>query len=148
MKAKLILEDGKVFHGFGCGTNEKVYGEVVTNTAMVGYQEVITDPANAGLIVCMTYPLIGNYGVNEQDSESLTPQAKGIVCREFCDHPSNWRCESSIYDYMQQNRLTGLEGVDTRALTRYLRHNGPLQGAIAPAEEDDNQILGELREMN
>lgn len=130
MKAKLILENGMIFEGKAFGYLKETVGEVVFNTGMTGYQEVMTDPSYYGQIVTMTYPLIGNYGVNLEDGESNSPKVKGFIVREKCDHPSNFRCELELDTYLKQNKIIGLEGIDTRALTKVLRNNGVMRGII------------------
>ncbi|GIM28893.1 carbamoyl-phosphate synthase small chain [Clostridium polyendosporum] len=130
MKAKLILENGMIFEGKAFGYLKESVGEVVFNTGMTGYQEVMTDPSYYGQIVTMTYPLIGNYGVNLEDGESNSPKVKGFIVREKCDHPSNFRCELELDTYLKQNKIIGLEGIDTRALTKILRNNGVMRGII------------------
>ncbi|WP_054749898.1 carbamoyl phosphate synthase small subunit [Ruminiclostridium josui] len=147
MKAFLLLEDGTVFEGNSFGMEGKVIGEVVFNTGMTGYQEVLTDPSYCGQIVCMTYPLIGNYGVNIDDIESLKPQVKGFIVRELCKTPSNWRSIETLNEYLKRNEITGLEGIDTRALTRILRNNGTMKGTIITAEQLEN-IQEELAKVN
>ena len=137
MKAFLLLEDGTVFEGNSFGMEGKVIGEVVFNTGMTGYQEVLTDPSYCGQIVCMTYPLIGNYGVNIDDIESSKPQVKGFIVREVCKTPSNWRSIEDLNDYLKRNNIIGLEGIDTRALTRILRDNGTMRGTIITGELGD-----------
>lgn len=134
MKAFLLLEDGTVFEGNSFGMEGKVVGEVVFNTGMTGYQEVLTDPSYCGQIVCMTYPLIGNYGVNFDDIESLKPQVKGFIVRELCKTPSNWRSIESLNEYLKRNEIIGLEGIDTRALTIILRDKGTMKGTIVTGE--------------
>lgn len=131
MKAKLILENGAIFEGKAFGYLKESIGEVVFNTGMTGYQEVLTDPSYFGQIVTMTYPLIGNYGINLEDMESDCPKVKGFIVREKCDSPSNFRCELELNDYLQQNKIIGLEGVDTRALTKILRNHGTMKGIIS-----------------
>src|SRR5437868_15439194 len=126
--AKLALEDGAVFTGrhFGApGTSE---GEVVFNTSMTGYQEILTDPSYKGQIVTMTYPLIGNYGINRQDVESKQPHVAGFVIKELAPLHSNYRADLSLHEYLRQNRIIGIEGIDTRALTRKLRISGAMRG--------------------
>ncbi|MBU5227596.1 carbamoyl phosphate synthase small subunit [Clostridium senegalense] len=130
MKAKLILENGITFEGKALGYLEDTVGEVVFNTGMTGYQEVLTDPSYHGQIVTMTYPLIGNYGVNLEDLESKTPKVKGFIVRELCSEPSNFRCEMNLENYLKQNKIIALEGIDTRALTKILRDNGTMKGII------------------
>ena len=147
MKAFLLLEDGTIFEGNSFGMEGKVVGEVVFNTGMTGYQEVLTDPSYCGQIVCMTYPLIGNYGVNIDDIESLKPQVKGFIVRELCKTPSNWRSIETLNEYLKRNEITGLEGIDTRALTRILRNNGTMKGTIITAEQLEN-IQEELTKVS
>ena len=117
MNAKLILENGMVFEGNAFGYLSDSVGEVVFTTGMTGYQEVLTDPSYYGQIVTMTYPLIGNYGVNLEDVESNSPKVIGFIVREKCSFPSNFRCEMNLDDYLKQNKIVGLEGIDTRAFT-------------------------------
>lgn len=131
MKAVLFLEDGTVFYGESFGAEGEVIGEIVFNTGMTGYQEVLTDPSYCGQIVTMTYPLIGNYGINSDDIESANPQLKGFIVRENCKKPSNWRSMETLNDYMKRNNIIGLEGIDTRALTRIIRDNGTMKGIIS-----------------
>ncbi|MFI3250825.1 MAG: carbamoyl phosphate synthase small subunit [Eubacteriales bacterium] len=130
LQAQLILENGTIFHGTSFGYSGDTVGEIVFNTCMTGYQELLTDPSYAGQIVTMTYPLIGNYGINFEDMESKSPALKGFVVRECCDFPSNWRCETNLADYLQQQKIPGIEGVDTRALTRIIRENGTMRALI------------------
>jgi len=131
MKAILALEDGTVFHGNSFGLEGEVIGEIVFNTGMTGYQEVLTDPSYCGQIVTMTYPLIGNYGVNFEDIESCRPQVKGFIVREQCGTPSNWRSIETLNEYLKRNNIIGIEGIDTRALTRILRDKGTMKGIIS-----------------
>ena len=131
MKAILALEDGSVFHGAGFGARASACGEVCFNTSMTGYQEILTDPSYKGQIVTMTYPLIGNYGVNRQDVESWKPHVAGFVIRELSPVVSNWRSELSLSEYLEQNGIPGIQGIDTRALTRKLRVRGALNGFIS-----------------
>lgn len=131
MKAILALEDGSVFQGEGFGARATACGEVCFNTSMTGYQEILTDPSYKGQIVSMTYPLIGNYGVNRQDVESWRPHVAGFVIRELSPVVSNWRAEHSLAEYLEQNSIPGIQGIDTRALTRKLRVRGALNGIIS-----------------
>ncbi|HOQ76776.1 MAG TPA: carbamoyl phosphate synthase small subunit [Thermoclostridium sp.] len=131
MKAILLLENGTIFEGEAIGASGTSVGEVVFNTSMTGYQEVLTDPSYAGQIVVMTYPLIGNYGVNDDDSESGRPWVKGFIVRELCDEPSNWRSKQTLNDYLVSHNIIGLQGIDTRALTRILREKGTMNGVIS-----------------
>src|ERR1700710_2780732 len=119
--AKLALEDGTVFTGRAFGAPGTTEGEVVFNTSMTGYQEILTDPSYKGQIVTMTYPLIGNYGVNLQDVESWRPHASGFVIRQLSPVVSNWRADLSLGDYLEKNGIPGIEGIDTRELTKKLR---------------------------
>ena len=131
MKAILALEDGSIFHGQGFGARASACGEVCFNTSMTGYQEILTDPSYKGQIVTMTYPLIGNYGVNSQDVESWRPHAAGFVIRELSPAVSNWRADFSIAEYLEKNGIPGIQGIDTRALTKKLRVRGALNGFIS-----------------
>lgn len=131
MEAILALEDGTVFRGTGFGAEGEVIGEIVFNTGMTGYQEVLTDPSYCGQIVTMTYPLIGNYGVNIEDMESTKPQVKGFIVRELCKTPSNWRSAGDLDEYLKRYGIIGIEGIDTRALTRILRDRGTMKGMIS-----------------
>jgi carbamoyl-phosphate synthase small subunit len=130
MKALLVLEDGRTFEGESFGATGSVLGEVCFNTSMSGYQEVITDPSYRGQIVTMTYPMIGNYGVNELDPESQNPHVRGFVIEELCPVPSNWRSTCSLNDYFKRWNVAGIQGVDTRALTKHLRTAGAMRGII------------------
>jgi carbamoyl-phosphate synthase small subunit len=130
MNAILALEDGTVYRGRGFGAAASACGEVCFNTSMTGYQEILTDPSYKGQIVTMTYPLIGNYGVNNQDVESWRPHAGGFVIRELSPVVSNWRADYSLSEYLEQNGIPGLQGIDTRALTKKLRVRGALNGFI------------------
>ena len=131
MKAILALEDGSVFHGQGFGARASACGEVCFNTSMTGYQEILTDPSYKGQIVTMTYPLIGNYGVNLVDVESWRPHVAGFVIRELSPVVSNWRADSSLAEYLKKNGVPGIQGIDTRALTKKLRVRGALNGFIS-----------------
>ncbi len=134
-KAVLALEDGTVFEGSSFGAKGEVFGEVVFNTGMTGYQEVLTDPSYCGQIVTMTYPLIGNYGVNPEDIESVKPQVRGFVVREVCQTPSNWRSVENLNEYLERSGIIGIEGIDTRALTRILREKGTMKGMISTSDD-------------
>src|SRR3989441_1405866 len=131
MKAILALEEGSVFHGQGFGARASASGEVCFNTSMTGYQEILTDPSYKGQIVTMTYPLIGNYGVNTQDVESWRPHVAGFVIRELSPVFSNWRADFSLAEYLEKNGIPGLQGIDTRALTKKLRVRGAMNGFIS-----------------
>lgn len=148
MKAKLILENGMVFEGRAFGYIKETIGEVVFNTGMTGYQEVLTDPSYYGQIVTMTYPLIGNYGLNLEDIESQGPKVKGFIVREACDFPSNFRCEIELEDYLRNNKIMAMDQVDTRALTKILRNSGTMKGIIAIEEVSEGYIKEKLQAFN
>ncbi len=141
MKAILALEDGTLFHGQGFGARATACGEVCFNTSMTGYQEILTDPSYKGQIVTMTYPLIGNYGINTQDVESWRPHAAGFVIRELSPMVSNWRADKSLAQYLEENGIPGIQGVDTRALTKKLRVRGALNGIISTEGLSDTEAL-------
>jgi len=128
MEAVLALEDGRIFRGRSIGAAGERTGEVVFNTSMVGYQEVLTDPSYRGQIVTMTYTEIGNYGVNELDIESSHPQVSGFVVRQLSELHSNWRASKDLNQYLRENKVVGIAEIDTRALTRHLRSRGVLRG--------------------
>ncbi len=139
--AKLALEDGTVFTGEAFGAQGEVDGEVCFNTSMTGYQEILTDPSYRGQIVTMTYPQIGNYGVNAEDVESRRPFLSGFVVRELCRRPSNFRSQGNLDDYMKQNNLIGIQGIDTRALVRRLRIEGAMRGVLSTTDLDDASLV-------
>lgn len=140
-QAYLLLEDGRRFDGVLIGTPRLALGEVVFNTSMTGYQEILTDPSYTGQLVTMTYPLIGNYGVNAEDRESPVPQVAGFIVREAARRPSSWRSSGDLDDYLSGNGITGIADVDTRALTRHIRDKGAMRGAIAPAELAEDEVM-------
>lgn len=144
MNAKLILENGVVFEGRAFGHLKETVGEVVFNTGMTGYQEVLTDPSYYGQIVTMTYPLIGNYGINLDDMQSKNVKVKGFIVRENCQLPSNWRCEFELDEYLKRNRIIGIEGIDTRALTKMIRNQGTMKGIITVRDLSESQIASKL----
>lgn len=146
MRAFLALEDGTVFEGSSFGAAGEITGEFVFNTGMTGYQEVLTDPSYYGQIVTMTYPLIGNYGVNLEDVESAKPQVKGFVVREMCKTPNNWRSLETLSEYLARNGIIGIEGIDTRALTRILRDRGTMKGIIST--DQDFKFEDKLEKIN
>ena len=148
MKARLILENGMIFEGNAFGYLKDSVGEVVFTTGMTGYQEVLTDPSYYGQIVTMTYPLIGNYGINLEDNESERPSVKGFIVREKCSFPNNFRCEIGLEDYLRQNKIIGLEGVDTRALTKVLRNNGTMRGIISLEAKSLEDVEGKINEFS
>ena len=135
-KAYLVLEDGTIFQGRSCGHEGEAQGEVVFNTAMTGYQEILTDPSYRGQIVTMTYPLIGNTGCNAEDIESGRPWVEGFILKEMAAAPSNWRSGESLPDYLRRHRIPAIEGIDTRKLTRILRRTGAQRGLITTSEAD------------
>ncbi len=141
MKALLALEDGTVFYGRSFTGECETVGEVVFNTSMSGYQEILTDPSYCGQIVTMTYPLIGNYGINHEDIESARIQVKAFVVKEYQEMPSNWRSESSLADYLKAADIPGIEGIDTRALTRHIRLEGAMKGALSTKITDPVQLV-------
>ncbi len=136
MKALLVLEDGTVFPGQTFSGVGEVDGEIVFNTSMTGYQEILTDPSYRGQIVTMTYPLIGNYGINHEDVESKRIQVEGFIVKEYEPVPSNWRSRMALADYLEAEGIIGIEGVDTRALTRHLRVAGAMKGIISTKDPD------------
>ncbi len=144
MRALLALEDGTVFEGESLGAEGRAYGEVVFNTGMTGYQEILTDPSYAGQIVCLTYPLVGNYGINEEDFESRRVQVEGFVVREAEELPSNWRSGATLDGFLKGKGVVGIQGVDTRALTRCLRARGVMMGAIS-TDEAPGEILDRIK---
>ena len=146
MNAILALEDGSVFHGQAFGARASACGEVCFNTSMTGYQEILTDPSYKGQIVTMTYPLIGNYGVNAQDVESWRPHVAGFVVRELSAVVSNWRADGSLAEYLEQNGIPAIQGLDTRALTKKLRVRGALNGFISTEGVSDAQALERARQ--
>lgn len=145
MKAILALADGRVFHGQSIGAVGETFGEVVFNTSMSGYQEILTDPSYHGEIVTMTYPQIGNYGVNKEDVESDKPHLAGFVVKESCEFPSNWRSELSLNEYLQQNNIVGIQGIDTRALVKHIRDHGAQAGVISTVDFDVDSLVEKAR---
>lgn len=148
MKAYLYLENGDVFEGTAFGYLDEAVGEVVFNTGMSGYQEVLTDPSYWGQIVVMTYPLIGNYGINLEDSESDGIKVKGFIVRSKCEMPNNFRCEIELDDYLKQNRIPAIEGIDTRALTKILRKAGTMRGIISLKQMTKTNIYDHLNSFD
>lgn len=146
MKAILALADGRVFFGEAFGAIGEVTGEVVFNTSMTGYQEILTDPSYRGEIVTMTYPLIGNVGVNHEDVESGRPHLAGFVVKEYCPYPSNWRCERTLDEYLKENNIVGIQGLDTRALVRHIRDHGAQTGIISSVDLDPASLLEKVRQ--
>ncbi len=144
--AWLVLEDGSAFHGRAVGADGEVFGEAVFNTSMSGYQEVLTDPSYKGQIVCMTYPHIGNYGVNEEDAESARPWVEGFVIRELSPIASNFRSQESLDAYLKRHGLVAIDGVDTRALTLRLRQQGSMRCGVSTTETDPQRLLTRVRQ--
>ncbi|MDP8297139.1 MAG: glutamine-hydrolyzing carbamoyl-phosphate synthase small subunit [Candidatus Orphnella occulta] len=141
MKTKLVLEDGSVFNGYSFGAAGERSAEIVFNTSMTGYQEIITDPSYAGQMVTMTYPLIGNYGVNEDDKESKKPFLDALVVKELSCIASNWRSEMSLSEYMKKHHVLGIQGIDTRALARHIRTKGSMRAVISTDDLDDASLV-------
>ncbi len=146
MKAALALADGRVFFGRALGASGEISGEVVFNTSLTGYQEILTDPSYRGEIVTMTYPLIGNYGINLEDVESWQPHLSGFVVKEASDFPSNWRSKMSLDAYLKENNIIGLQGIDTRALVRHIRDKGAQTGILSTLDLDADSLIGKARQ--
>ncbi|MEC4803400.1 MAG: glutamine-hydrolyzing carbamoyl-phosphate synthase small subunit [Jaaginema sp. PMC 1079.18] len=143
--ALLVLADGTTYHGYSVGATGTTLGEVVFNTGMTGYQEVLTDPSYCGQIVTFTYPELGNTGVNLEDEESNGPKAKGLIARNICQRPSNWRSTQSLPDYLRQYKIVGIYGIDTRSLTRKLRSTGAMNGGISTEILDPEELLRQVQ---
>ena len=144
MKAILLLEDGTIFEGDSFGATGQKCGEVVFNTSMTGYQEILTDPSYNEQIITMTYPLIGNYGTNKCDWESEKVFASGFIVKENCEYPSNWRNKDSLSDYLEFNNVIGLEGIDTRKLVKHIRTVGAMRGIISSTDLDISNLKKKL----
>ena len=140
MKATLILEDGTFFHGTSFTGEGQSHGEVIFNTGMSGYQEILTDPSYTGQMLCMTYPLIGNYGINCTDIESDSVHVAGLIVKECCKNPSNWQSTETLADYLSRHNIMGIENIDTRALTRHLRIHGAMRGFITTKDIALNEV--------
>ena len=145
IKALLVLKDGVVFEGVSFGAEGETIGEVVFNTSITGYEEILTDPSYKGQIVTMTYSQIGNYGINIEDSESRMPFAEGFIVKEYIDFPSNWRARMSLGDYLRKSGIPAIQGIDTRALTRHLRDNGAQMGIISTVDLNPESLLEKVR---
>ena len=145
MKAILALADGRTFAGTGFGAEGEAVGEVVFNTSMTGYQEILTDPSYEGQLVAMTYPEIGNIGVNAEDVESRKPFVKGFIVRNYTSRPSNWRAAQSLHDYMRANGIVGIQGIDTRSLVRHLRDHGAQEGVISTLTADAQELIAKAQ---
>jgi carbamoyl-phosphate synthase small subunit len=143
-KALLVLADGTVFEGWNFGAEGETTGEVVFNTSMTGYQEILTDPSYKGQIVAMTYSQIGNYGINLEDIESKFPNVEGFIAKEFFDFPSNWRSKNTLGEYLKEHDKIGIDGIDTRALTRHLRDNGVQMGIISTFDLKPQGLLDKV----
>src|SRR5256714_4129109 len=143
--ALLVLEDGRSFRGRAWGAEGERCGEMVFNTSMSGYQEVLTDPSYAGQIVCMTYPLIGNYGVNRADEESARPWVEGFVVREASPVASSWRSEETLDAYLRRWGVVAIDHVDTRALVRHIRDKGAMRAGLSSVDLDERSLLGKAR---
>ena len=139
--AKLALANGSVFTGVNFGAEGEIHGEVVFNTSMTGYQEILTDPSYNGQIVTMTYPLIGNYGVNEEDVESRSLFLRGFIIKELCEEPSNYRSSESLDSYLKRHNIIGLQGIDTRALVRQIRVHGAMPGILSTTDPDEASLV-------
>ena len=146
MKAVLLLEDSTIFEGTSFGAKGQRCGEVVFNTSMTGYQEIMTDPSYHEQIITMTYPLIGNVGTNKADTESRKVFARGFIVKENCGYPSNWRNRESLKDYLKANNVIGLEGIDTRALVKHIRSEGAMRGIISSSELNVTKLRKKLQE--
>lgn len=144
--ATLALEDGKIYKGKSFGAAGERYGEVVFNTSMAGYQEILTDPSYKGQIVTMTYPLIGNYGCNGEDVESRKPFVEGFVVKEYSKIASNWRSQKTLGDYLKENDIVGIEGVDTRDLTLHIREAGAMKAVLSTLDLDEKSLVKKAKE--
>jgi len=145
MKAILALADGKFYTGRSFGATGEATGEVVFNTSMTGYQEILTDPSYEGQLVAMTYPEIGNVGVNPEDVESRKPYVKGFIVKEYCSLPSNWRATRALHEYMREHGIVGIEGIDTRALVRHLRDQGSQEGIISTLSDHPEELIAKAK---
>jgi carbamoyl-phosphate synthase small subunit len=145
MKAILALADGRVFDGIAFGAEGEAIGEVVFNTSMTGYQEILTDPSYEGQLVAMTYPEIGNVGVNAEDVESRRSFMRGFIVKNYTSQPSNWRSSQPLHEYMKVNGIVGIEGIDTRSLVRHLRDHGAQEGVISTVSEDSAALVAKAR---
>lgn len=145
-RALLALEDGTVFWGKPFGKPGETFGEVVFNTSLTGYQEVLTDPSYKGQIVAMTYPLMGNYGINDADHESVRPQVEGFIVKEGSKRASNWRAQCGLEEWLEHHGIVGIQGIDTRALTRHLRTRGAMRGAISTTDLDAKHLVAKTQD--
>ena len=147
IQAKLVLTNGTVFSGSSLGAKGEATGEVCFNTGMTGYQEILTDPSYCGQLVTLTYPHIGNYGINEEDVESSQIQAAGLIIREETIKPSNFRAIQSLGDHLRDHDMVGIQNIDTRMLTRILRTKGAMNGIISTVDLDENSLLEKLQSV-
>ncbi len=147
MKATLALADGRIFYGESFGAPVEASGEVVFNTSMCGYQEVITDPSYCGQMVAMTYPLIGNYGINLEDFEAVRPFMSGFIIKELSGIASNWRSKMGLDEFLREFNVVGIQGIDTRALTRHIRDKGAQQGIISTTETDPKKLVEQAKQL-
>ena len=145
MERLLVLEDGSTYRGRSFGGENFRIGELVFNTSMTGYQEILTDNAYCGQIVMMTYPLIGNYGINRDDYESIDPATFGLVVKDYCEQPSNWRSQESLDHFLKRANIPGIYGVDTRAISRKLRDKGNMKATLCNTDADIEKVVEELK---
>lgn len=145
IRAKLVLEDGTHYDCFSFGAAGEVTGEIVFNTSMTGYQEILTDPSYFGQMVVMTYPLIGNYGINRFDFESSKPHVRALIVREMCSVPSNWRSDDSLEILLSEHGIMGVDGIDTRAITRHVRRFGAMRAILSSTDLDTNRLLEKVK---
>ncbi len=147
MTAILALADGTVFQGESFGAEGEAAGEIVFNTSMTGYQEILTDPSYCGQLVCMTYPEIGNVGVNEEDVESQRPWVEGFIVREYWEEPSNWRAQEALARYLRRHGIPGIQGIDTRELVRHIRDRGAQSAVLSTVERDARKVVEKARQV-
>ena len=149
-KAYVMLEDGRIFEGYSFGAKGTSFGEIVFTTSMTAYEETLTDPSYFGQIVTQTFPLIGNYGVNDSDYESAGSVVSGYIVREWCNAPSNFRCEGNIDDFLKKHNIIGIHSIDTRCLTRIIREHGVMNGVITTENvyEKKDEFLKKIKEFS
>jgi carbamoyl-phosphate synthase small subunit len=145
IKAKLVLEDGKSYNCVSFGADGETTGEIVFNTSMTGYQEILSDPSYCGQMIVMTYPLIGNYGISAEDFESEKPHIKAFIVKELCMYPSNWRCDMSLEALLKKHNIMGIEGLDTRAITRHIRNCGAMRAIISTKDMNVSSLLEKVK---
>ena len=146
IQAKLVLEDGKTYDCYSFGAEGETTGEIVFNTSMTGYQEILSDPSYSGQMIVMTYPLIGNYGVNTEDFESEKPHIKAFIVKELCAYPSNWRSETSLDVLLKKHDIMGIEGLDTRSITRHIRNSGAMRAIISTKDDSIASLLEKVKQ--